>query len=278
MTLKYDFHSHSIYSDGTLTPVELIDYAIERGVECLALTDHDTISGLREAQDYIDQNQLPIRLIKGLELSALTDYGEIHIVGLGVDDTDEHLLAALKLQQEKRWLRAKEIDRRLQKIGVNGVYEVCAKQVKQVVTRSHIARAIVELGYAKDLSQAFKKYIGKKGRIKVDKDWISLENAIEVIRKAHGIPVLAHPTRYPISNRKLGFLIQEFTENGGEAIELAYPSLSPDKMAWLKIHQESNNLLASCGSDFHYPDMRWTDLGRFPRIDANIPHVSERLI
>ena len=278
MSVKYDFHTHSNYSDGLLSPTELVDYALEREVQFLALTDHDSISGLDEAREYIAEANLSIRLIKGVEISALTEFGEIHIVGLGIDDTHAELIACLTAQQNKRWQRAEVICQKLEKAGVAGVLDLCRAQVRQVITRSHIAKAIVELGHAKDMQQAFKKYIGKQGRIKVPKDWMEIGTAIEIIKSAGGIPVLAHPTRYPLSNRKLSLLIKNFADSEGEAIEMAYPSLNADKTAWLKIHQESNQLMASSGSDFHYPNLRWTDLGRFPALDSSIPHVSEKLI
>lgn len=277
MTIKFDFHCHSHFSDGQLSPQALIEYATEREIQLLALTDHDTISGLEEVSRFIGEQDLPIKLINGVEISALSEFGEVHIVGLAIDPRHSELCCALSEQQQKRWQRAENIDEKLQKLGVNGVLDWCKIHVKQVVTRSHMAKALVDLGYAKDLQQAFKKYIGKKGKVKVPKDWMSLPQAIELIGKAGGVSVLAHPTRYPLSNRKLSLLIESFKQAGGDAIEMAYPSLNADKIAWLKIQRENHNLLASSGSDFHYPNLKWTDLGRFPHLDAGIPHVRSRL-
>ncbi len=275
--MKFDFHCHSYFSDGKLSPQALIDYALERNIELLALTDHDTIDGLSVARQYIRDNNYSINLINGVEISALTEFGEIHIVGLGLDVNNEALIESLKQQHKERWIRAKDIDSKLIKAGVVGVLEFLEKEVKQVVTRTHIAKAIVELGFAKDMQQAFKKYIGKQGRIKVAKNWMSMEQAISLIKQAGGIAVLAHPTRYPLSNRKLSYLIEAFANEEGQGIELSYPSLNRDKMEWLKLHQEKNGLIASSGSDFHYPNLRWTDLGRFPQVDSAIPHVFETL-
>lgn len=275
--MKFDFHCHSHYSDGLLSPAELIEYAEERGIELLALTDHDSIDGIALAQDSIQSSQAKLRLIGGVEISALTAFGEIHIVGLNVDVQNGALKAALKEQQDKRWQRAEDMNVRLAKVGVVGVLDACKKDVIQVITRSHMATAIVSLGYAKDRQQAFKKYIGKKGRIKVPKNWMTIEDAIALINGAGGISILAHPTRYPLSNRQLGLLIAAFKLAGGEALELAYPSLNKDKRDWLLVHLEKHNLLASSGSDFHYPNLKWTDLGRFPVLDDRIPHVLNQL-
>jgi len=275
--MKYDFHCHSDFSDGKLSPLDLVNYALERNIELLALTDHDTISGLKAAQQYITDNHLPIHLLNGIEISALAEYGEIHIVGLGLDRENTHLINRLSQQQEERWTRAKAIDAKLIKCGVEGVYQSLQDNVKQVVTRTHIANSLVQLGFAKDMQQAFKRYIGKQGRVKVSKNWIPMDEAIQLIKQAGGTAVLAHPTRYPLSNRKLSYLIESFACEGGDAIELSYPSLNKDKMEWLELHREKNRLLASSGSDFHYPNLRWTDLGRFPPIDIKIPHVLEKL-
>jgi len=100
-----------------------------------------------------------------------------------------------------------------------------------------------------------------------------MQDAISAIHNAGGLAILAHPTRYPMSNRRLGYLIEEFRIAEGDAMEVSYPSLNPDKRNWLEIHREKNELLASGGSDFHYPNLKWSDLGRFPKIDPKLPHV-----
>ena len=276
--MRFDFHCHSHFSDGALSPAALIDYAVAKELELLALTDHDSTSGLSEAREQIKCQNLPLRLLNGVEISALTEFGEIHIVGLNVDVENNLLIKKLHKQRELRWARAEEYDVKLAKIGVNGVLEEVRNQAVEVVTRPHIAKAIVKLGFAKDMDQAFKRYIGKTGRVKVAKSWMTMTEAIELIKGAGGISVLAHPTRYPISNRKLSSLIESFKSEGGDAMELSYPSLNRDKFEWLKTHQAKNNLLASSGSDFHYPDLRWTDLGKFPHLDTSIPHVKDQLI
>ncbi len=270
---NYDLHTHSDYSDGTLSPQELIARAIEKNLETIALTDHDTISGWVDAQNYIQQNNLSINFIKGIEISAKAEFGEIHIVGLNLTGNTEALETKLKQQQQARWERAHKINTKLIKCGVTGVFEHLKNNVKQVVTRTHIARAILELGYVSDMQQAFKKYIGKKGRAKVSQEWVAMGDAIDLIKGAGGVAVLAHPTRYPISNRKLSYLIAEFAESGGQSIEISYPSINKDKSVWLKHHQSKNELYASAGSDFHYPNLKWTDLGWFPDIGQDNQHV-----
>ncbi|TQV87470.1 PHP domain-containing protein [Aliikangiella coralliicola] len=276
--MRYDFHCHSHFSDGALSPEALIDYAIDKEIDVLALTDHDSTGGLESAREQIKAIGASLRLLNGIEISALTEFGEIHIVGLDIDAENEGLKRTLAIQQKNRWSRVEEYDVKLAKIGVKGILQEVRNQAVEVATRPHIARAIVNLGFAKDMDQAFKRYIGKKGRIKVSKSWVPMAEAIDLIRQAGGISVLAHPTRYPLSNRKLSLLIESFKCEGGNAMEMAYPSLNRDKSDWLKIHREKNGLLASSGSDFHYPNLRWTDLGRFPNLDPSIPHVKDELI
>lgn len=275
--MRYDFHSHTHYSDGVLSPADLVMRAENMQIELFAISDHDSVSGLAEAQQAIELGSLNLRLVNAIEISAQSDFGEVHIVGLNIDANNEHLLSAIKKQQASRWVRAAKIADKLSSINVHGVFEFLKENCHEVVTRTHIARALVTLGHVKDNQQAFKKYLGKKGRVKVPAEWMSLDTAIELIKNAGGIAILAHPTRYPMSNTRLSYLIEDFTQSGGEAIEMSYPSLSPDKQAWLNSMREKNELLASAGSDFHVPDLKWSDLGRFRQLDSKIPHVIDRI-
>ncbi len=275
---RYDFHCHTHFSDGVLSPEQLIDRAENKGVELLAISDHDSVSGIEPARAYLQTSQLKLKLVDAIELSAQSDFGEIHIVGLNIDRNDSNLLSVIELQQRKRWERVKLFEQKFLKLNIHGVLAELQSSCKQVVTRSHVARALVSLGHVKDNNQAFKKYIGKKGRVKVPTSWVPMQEAISAIHKAGGLAILAHPTRYPMSNRRLSYLIEEFAIAGGDALEVAYPSLSPDKKAWLELHRNKYELLASGGSDFHYPDLKWSDLGRFPQINKEIPHVLDRII
>lgn len=271
--MRYDFHAHTHYSDGVLSPIQLLERAHSKGVDLLAISDHDSISGIDEAKTWLAASNLPLKILPGIEISAQSDFGEIHIVGLNVEPNHTDLVALTVQQQEIRWLRAEAMETKFKKIGITGVLEALRTSCKQVVTRSHIARALVNLGYVKDNNQAFKKYIGKKGRIKVAAEWEKMEQAIATVHQAGGLAILAHPSRYPMSNRRLSYLIEEFKIAGGDAIEISYPSLSPDMRGWLEVQRCHNDLMASGGSDFHYPDLKWSDLGYFTKIPDDIPHV-----
>jgi len=276
-SVRYDFHSHTHYSDGVLTPEQLVVRAEEKEIDLLAISDHDSISGIEQARSYVKANDLRLQLVNAIEISAQSDFGEIHIVGLNINIESPTLLSLISEQQDKRWQRARAYESKFQELNIDGVLSQLETSCKQVVTRSHIARALVSLGLVKDNNQAFKKYIGKKGRVKIATDWMPMEQAIKAIQEAGGLAILAHPTRYPMSVRRLGYLIEEFKIANGDAIELAYPSLTPDKRGWLEVQRKNNDLLASGGSDFHYPDLKWSDLGRFPMLDKNIPHVIDQI-
>jgi predicted metal-dependent phosphoesterase TrpH len=274
--MRYDFHSHTHFSDGVLSPSELVERAIEKGVELLAISDHDSVGGIKDAKQAVASDKVDLQIVPAIELSAKTEFGEVHVVGLNIDIANGNLLELIDTQQKKRWLRVETFESKFQQLGVDGVLEYLKNNVKQVVTRTHVARALVELGFVNDNQQAFKKYLGKKGRVKAPIDWMSLETAVDAIHGAGGHAVLAHPTRYPMSNRRLTYLIEEFSVVGGDAIEVAYPSLSPDKRIWLDGLRRQFNLLASAGSDFHYPDLKWSDLGFFPNVRDDVPHVIDR--
>lgn len=273
--MNYDFHSHTHYSDGLLSPEQLVMRAEENGLELLAISDHDSVSGLCLAKQAVNVQKLNLKVVNAIEFSAQSDFGEIHIVGLNINPENKILLKAVQSQQDKRWKRVALFEEKFKKCNVEGVLAELKASCKEVVTRSHVAKALISLGYVKDNNQAFKKYLGKKGRVKVATDWLSMEQTIKTIHAAGGLAILAHPSRYPMSMRRLSYLIEEFKNDGGDALELSYPSLTPDKRGWLEVQRKKNNLLASGGSDFHYPNLKWTDLGRFATINKEIPHVLE---
>ena len=160
--MRYDFHSHTHFSDGVLSPEQLVDRAEKMELDLLAISDHDSISGIKQARAYIKANKLKLRLVDAIELSAQTDFGEIHIVGLGIDVDSSKLLSLIAGQQEKRWQRARAYELKFQKLNIKGVLAELESSCKQVVTRSHIARALVGLGLVKDNNQAFKNILERK--------------------------------------------------------------------------------------------------------------------
>jgi len=261
MPHKYDLHTHSTASDGTLAPAELVDRAVANGVTVLALTDHDTLEGLAAAQTAADSTGLI--LSPGVEISVTWGGRTIHVVGLWIDCWNEPLVLGLQRLLDYRRHRAEEIGRRLAKEGIEGAFEG-AKSFSngRLVGRTHFARFLVRRGYALSEREVFKHYLvkGKPGH--VPGDWSSLEEAVGWICGAGGQAVIAHPARYGFSRGKLLRLIGQFKELGGVGIEVVSGSHSADDSLLMARYARENGLLASAGSDFHGPENPWVDLGR----------------
>lgn len=258
----YDLHSHTTASDGHLTPRQLVQRAVEMGVNVLAITDHDTTSGLQEAMEAITELSLPLRLINGVEISTLWENHEIHIVGLGINIQHPVLQQLLAQQNARRALRAQEIGRRLAKAHILDAYAEAQKLAGEgTVTRGHFARYLVQIGIADNHTQVFKKYLAKGKIGYVPPVWPTIEQAIDVIHQSGGQAVIAHPGHYDLSAKWLKRLLGYFAEHGGDAMEVTQCQQSlPERIQLAKYAQEYQ-LLASQGSDFHQP-CSWIELGR----------------
>jgi predicted metal-dependent phosphoesterase TrpH len=267
MPANYDLHTHSTASDGTLTPAALVSRAVAKGVDVLALTDHDTLDGLAEAHAAADAWGLT--LSPGVEISVSWGGRTIHIIGLGVDAEAEALRSGLARLTEYRQWRAEEIGRRLAEAGIEGALEGAqAFAGARMIGRTHFARFLVRQRRAASVRDVFKHYLvkGKPGH--VAGDWASLEDAVGWIRAAGGQAVIAHPARYRFTRSKLLRLIGEFKELGGVGIEVVSGSHSRDEYLVYARHARENDLLASAGSDYHGPENPWVDLGRLPPLPA----------
>lgn len=260
--LVIDLHCHSYYSDGTLSPAELIRRAHENGVNVLALTDHDEIEGLAEAKATADS--LGLQLVNGVEISISWDRNQtIHIVGLNIDPENKDLQAGLLLIRQERVRRAKKIADKLEKTGIENVWKsVTEKAGFEAVTRTHFARFLVENGHAKDMQHCFKKYLGRKGRAFVNGQWLPLEDAVGWINSAGGQAVIAHPTRYKLTKSKLERLVTEFKACGGVGLEVVAQRYSDKEKAEMASLARRFDMLASVGSDFHNPGNPYVELGR----------------
>lgn len=272
--MKFDLHSHTFYSDGLFSPADLIARAIERKVDVLAITDHDTVRGLGEAQVLCQDT--PLQLVNGVEISTRWLDFEIHIVGLAVNPQCPQLLERLGCQQQRRLERAREMARRLTKHNVPDCYEtVLAMAGQGALTRTHFARHLVNIGKANSLAGVFKHYLvrGKAGY--VPNNWVDMTSAIAWIQDAGGVAVLAHPLKYNLSGKWLTRLVREFSEAGGQAVEVASAQLSPvqKRQVWQLCQQFE--LVASQGSDFHQPT-DWNDLGRGLYLTDDVETVWQR--
>ncbi|EHA1066645.1 PHP domain-containing protein [Aeromonas hydrophila] len=260
--MRFDLHCHTTASDGVLSPAELVRRAAEKQVEVLAVTDHDTLAGLDEVRRTIENEQLPLRLVSGVEISTGWEHHEIHIVALGVDEKNVALTDFLVGQQARREARAQEIGRRLEKCQIPGTYEE-AKQLAgdAAVTRAHFARVLVARGVADNMQKVFKKYLSRGNKGYVPAEWPEMGAAIDAIHGAGGLAVLAHPSRYDLTAKWIKRLLVAFKAAGGDAMEVSLPQQSPQERANLGQWAKEHDLYISVGSDFHFPS-NWTELGR----------------
>jgi predicted metal-dependent phosphoesterase TrpH len=267
MTLRYDLHSHSTASDGTLTPTALIAAAHQAGVDVLALTDHDTTDGLDEARQQADA--LGLCLVPGVEISVSWGKQTIHVLGLHINPACEGLQKGLESLCVFRDWRAEEIGRRLDRAGITGSYAGASQWAKgRVVNRTHFARFLVKAGYARNVSEVFKRYLVCNKPGYVAGEWATLEAVLGWIKNAGGIAVLAHPVRYRMTATKLRTLLCEFRELGGQGMEVVSGSHTPDHIRTMARTSCREQLLASCGSDFHGPENPWIRLGKLATLPA----------
>ena len=253
-----DLHTHTTASDGGLSPEELILRAKERGVQLLAVTDHDTIDGY---DDIVRLNSEGLQVVAGIELSCTWSGVNIHVLGLGIDVSSEALRKELADQREARGERAKIIASKLTKLGFEGTYEGASELASgRAIGRPDFARFMVAQGYVDTMATAFDKYLGagKVGDVKAM--WPSLEAIVGWIRAAGGVAVLAHPLHYKLTNAKLRRMLAEFKEAGGEGLEVCNGRPSPSDLNYLRQLCKDYDFEASAGSDFHQPTS-WLELG-----------------
>ncbi|HHX8321956.1 TPA: RNase RNM [Vibrio alginolyticus] len=271
--MRIDLHSHTTASDGRLEPKDLVERALSFDIKVLAITDHDTVDGLALAKQYVQDNNLPIKIINGIEISTVWQNKDIHIVGLNIDPENEQLSALIEQQKQHRITRSELIAERLQKATRVGVLE----EVRQIagdapVTRAHFAKWLVDNGYAKTMQMVFKKYLTRNNPGYVPPNWCSMKDAVDAIHAAGGMAVLAHPGRYKLTAKWIKRLLAAFVEAGGDAMEVAQPQQAQQERRNLADYAIQYKLLASQGSDFHYPSP-WMELGRNLWLPAGVEPV-----
>lgn len=275
MNTIYDFHSHSTASDGSLSPTELVRRAGDKGVDCLALTDHDTTAGLEEArQAALDSN---LRFLPGIELSINWESHVFHVVGLNIDPGYEPLQSGVRKLAKIRHERAEEIGRRLEKKGITGVYEQALQLAADgMITRTHFAKVLLERQCVPTLQKAFDRYLGRGKPGYVAARWTNLDEGIGWITGCGGTAVLAHPRRYRITASRLRKFLAAFVEAGGESIEVVCGNSNPEDIHISARFAREFGLLGSSGSDFHSPESSWVELGRLHPMPADIAPVWDK--
>jgi len=270
-----DLHLHSRASDGILAPASLVAHAAACGVRVLALTDHDTLTGLDEASSAA--GDMGVTFIRGIELSTSHGGHALHILGLGLGSDTAALDVVIATISGNRNARAQKIADRLDRAGAPGAEAlILAQRSTQLPTRMHFARALVQLGHLRDPHQAFDRYLGLGGRAHVPGEWPALEVCIAAIRAAGGVAVLAHPLRYVMSNGQRRKLAAEFRELGGEAVEVATGGGSRQQFEAGVALALYSGLDGSIGSDFHDPALAWNRPGRLAKLPASVRPVWRR--
>ena len=271
LPLNADLHCHSVISDGTLTPEELAERAKANGVQLWALTDHDELGGQRRAREAA--SALNIDYLGGVEISVTWMGETIHIVGLGIDADHIGIIEGLRQTRDGRANRAQLMAEQLLKAGIPDAYEGALHFAgnHELISRTHFARFLVEQGVCRNTEHVFKNYLieGKPGY--VPHQWASLDNAVNWIKSAGGVAVIAHPGRYNRLNAmQMDELYKHFKDLGGLAIEVITGSHSPDQYKTFAKIAQQYGFLASRGSDFHDPNESHIDLG-------NLPHLPDHL-
>lgn len=259
--MNIDLHSHSNRSDGALPPAELVARAAAAGIDVLALTDHDTVAGIEEAQHSAALHGL--RLVPGAEISASWRAQSIHVLGLWIDPAGAELRMALATQEERRRARMLKMCARLGKLGLPGAELLAAVELcPGVPTRTHLASALVAGGHVARTDEAFKKYLGSGKSANVAAEWPALDVVVGWIRAAGGVAVLAHPARYSLSAGARRRLLADFAAAGGAALEVVSGGNGAEHVESLAVMAVKYGFLGSVGSDFHDPQLTWNPLGR----------------
>lgn len=247
-----DFHTHSTASDGALTPRELIDRAVARGIEQFAITDHDTMAGYIEASAYYTQLDAAMRLIPGVEFSCRWSGMTVHIVGLDMDWQHPAMAAGLAQLAQARRDRGEKIAERLERLGFAGALAGArALAGESQLGRPHFAQWLVDQRHVEDVGQAFDKYLGQGKTGDVKAFWPELAEVTGWIVDAGGVAIIAHPLKYRLTGMKLRRLIADFKAARGTAIEINSGRQTGDQVAHLRRVALEHDLRISGGSDFH---------------------------
>jgi 3',5'-nucleoside bisphosphate phosphatase len=267
-----DLHTHSTYSDGTLTPTQLIEHACSLGITAIALTDHDTLGGVGEALEA--QCNFDIEVIPGVELSieyALPDNGHIHMLGLFLDTNSSVLLEGLDWLREQREARTPRIIEKLGDLGIHITeHEVRSIAGNGSVGRPHIARLLMARGFVSSIQEAFDRFLAKGAPAYIPKRKFSLERAIKMIRGAGGIPILAHPYSLKLGDQDLRSLLVRMKGMGLGGIEAFYTDHTSEQTEQFLTLSKELDLGVSGGSDFHGENKPEIRLGS-GRGDLSIP-------
>ncbi|MCP0913498.1 MULTISPECIES: PHP domain-containing protein [Legionella] len=263
-----DLHCHSCFSDGLLSPADLLAKAIHAKVRLLALTDHDSVAGLNLLNEAAFAKD--IQIVNGIELSVRWKKHDIHILGLNINPKDTVLTALIAKQHDSRQVRALQISECLSHLGIQNAYQkACDIAGHGAVGRPHFAQVLVNEGIVKDIQTAFKRFLGRGKGAYVPTPWCSVETAVAAITHAGGQAVIAHPLKYKLTRSKLHDLISVFKSAGGEGMEVISGGMTSVQINELASLCERFKLYASTGSDYHGDAISNTNLGQQQQLPLN---------
>ncbi len=246
--MKYDLHLHTTASDGRLTPSELVKLARARGLQVIAVTDHDSVGGINEALKEA-RNEPQITIVPGVEINTDLASGELHVLGYFINYVDPELVASLAKIRESRVGRAEKMVEKLHGLGLQVDWQRILNLARgDSICRPHIAQAMLEKGYVSSEREAFDKYIGRNGPAYVEREKVKPVDAVEIIKKAGGLPVLAHPADI----QELDIMIKELIEAGLVGLEVYYGQYDKATVDRLIGIAKNYKLIMTGGTDYHH--------------------------
>jgi predicted metal-dependent phosphoesterase TrpH len=270
-----DFHTHSTASDGELSPQALLERALERGIRCFAITDHDTVDGYLAVRDSAPARAL--ELVSGVEFSCRWSGVTVHIVGLGMDVEHPAMRAGLQRLRGARHERGARIAERLEKLGYAGALAGAEQEAgASQLGRPHFAAWMVQQGHVACANEAFDKYLGQGKPGDIQAFWPELEEVTDWIVAAGGTAIIAHPLKYKLTRSKLRRLVGDFKASGGTALEIVNGRQTADQTAVLQRLAQECALAVSAGSDFHRDSRFGPELGLECRPPGGLTAVWER--
>jgi predicted metal-dependent phosphoesterase TrpH len=256
-----DLHLHTTASDGVMTPSEIVNYAKNKGLLAIAITDHDTIEGLEEG--LLEGERIGLEVIPGIEISAEHSPGSMHLLGFFIDIHHPTLKERLGYLQKARAERNPRMAEKLNKLGIDITFdEVLKASGGGQVGRPHFAQVLIEKGYVRSFQEAFDRFLKKGGSAYVEKMRFSAEESIHFINEANGVAVLAHPNTLQLNGySELENLILRLVRKGLRGIEAYYPEHSAQEVAQYKTLAERHGLLVTGGTDYHGIEKNGLDIG-----------------
>lgn len=267
-----DLHMHSQFSDGVYSVEELLGQAVSAGIGTIAITDHDIVGGSKKALQLVKELALPIRVIAGVELNTNHANSEVHILGYHLDYEQPFIEERLSVSRDNRLIRLKQMIDNLNNCGYPTTYEEVREYAHGARSfgRPHIAKLLIQKGFFNNQKDVFDELLYLGGPVYVEHKKISPLEAVDIIKRAGGVSVLAHPGL--VHNDSI---VEEIIENTGvQGIEVYYPTHTPQQIQKYRSMAKHYNLIISAGSDFHGTSSRYpSKLGVFTSISSNVKEI-----